>query len=122
MAIEAVAPIGELALYALAAVAELSVYVVVASLRPWHYVLSSSYRRAFDAQYENRRPIFKWLALIGGVIMLAASAAIIYCVITFILSIREAASEKHPTLKERAVSSAASAATHLIKGKTASSP
>lgn len=122
MALEAIAPIVELALYALAAVAEVSVFVVAASLRPWRYALSSSYRRAFDAQYANRHPILKWLALIGGFILLAASAASIYGVVSFVLSTQEAASEKHPTLKERAMSGAASAATHWIKEKATSAP
>ena len=122
MAFEAIVPIAELALYALAAVAQVSVFVVVASLRPWRYALSSSYRRAFDAQYANSHPIFKWLALIGGLILLAASAVIIYGCLTFVLSAQVATSEKHPTLKERAISGAASAATHWIKEKATSEP
>ena len=122
MAVEALAPIVELALYALAAVAEFSIYVVAASIRPWRYVLSPSFRKEFDARYANRHPALKWLALIGGFVLLAASALIVYGVVTYLLSIHEASSKQHPTLKERAINSAASAATQWVKDKSHSTP
>lgn len=120
MAAEILAPIVELALYAAVMVAEISVYVVVASIRPWRYVLSSSYRQQVDAQYTNKHPLFKWLAITGGAILLAASAIVIYGAVKLYMSTHESSAKPPHTLKELAVSGAASAAVHWAKSKASS--
>jgi hypothetical protein len=122
MAFEALAPIAELALYALAALAEFSVYIIVASIRPWRYVLSPSYRQEFDAQYASRHPILKWLSLIGGILMLAASAIVAYAVITLFINSHQGTAKQIPTIEERVMNSATSAATQWLKSKSSSSP
>ena len=122
MAAEVLAPIVELAVYALAAVAEIAIYIVAASVRPWCYVLSAKFRQNIDAKYANRHPVFKWLSLIGGFVLLPASVAIGYSIVINLVSIHEASLKHSPTLKERAINSAASAANQWVKDKFNSTP
>ncbi|MDL5030850.1 hypothetical protein QRD43_02935 [Pelomonas sp. APW6] len=56
---------------------EMAVLVLVASVRPWRYVLSSSFRQRTHAEFAQRAAWVKWWHLFWGTAALVCSMAIV---------------------------------------------
>jgi len=56
---------------------EMCIYILLASIRPWRYLLSSTFRTKVDAQHASKSPVIKWWHLLWGSVLLIASASLI---------------------------------------------
>lgn len=56
---------------------EMCVLILLASIRPWRYLLSSTFRAKINAEHAKRNPVIKRGYLLWGSVLLIASVAVI---------------------------------------------
>ena len=89
------------------ALADIAAAVVSASIRPWRYVLSSSYRENVESTLFGRHAIVRLWYLYWGTFSLLASAAVLAGLVYLFM---QPSGSAHTQLKEGAIKAAASAA------------
>ncbi len=83
------AVIGEFVVSLVIALVEISVVVVVASARPWHYLLSPTFRERTNQKYAQRYLVTKMAYLLWGSVVLLSSIFVMATIGWFFLSATE---------------------------------
>lgn len=93
---------------------EMCIYILLASVRPWRYLLSSTFRAKVNAQHASKSPVIKWWHLLWGSVLLVASASLI---VSLVLLWSHARSDSKPpfTLRQQAIEKAEQAVLEKIK-------
>jgi hypothetical protein len=107
----------------LAFIIEMMGHILIASARPWKYVFSARYRDKFNQEHAQQHPVFKWITLLWGSVLLVASMCIIGWVTWLIFHmVAPSYAKEKESLPSRVVHKIAQAVDGKIRHKHAEHP